>query len=139
MVDIGQASSSKSVATLLYMRTCLMSASPPQFLPETKVEYIIYWYAERTLLSLQSQVTWPSPVKVILSLAVCYTTGLRHRLSGGGHHAGQSVCTFCGKKSYLRHGTWHAGTCPGRRPTRCLVCPYRPEAVHPHRVVFDRL
>src|SRR5207244_5801992 len=59
MVDIGQASSSKSVATLLYMRTCLMSASPPQFLPETKVEYIIYWYAERTLLSLQSQVTWP--------------------------------------------------------------------------------
>src|SRR5713101_151155 len=36
MVDIGQASSSESVATLLYMRTCLMSASPPQFLPETK-------------------------------------------------------------------------------------------------------
>src|SRR5438128_5665829 len=40
MVDIGQASSSKSVATLLYMRTCLMSASPPQFLPETKVQYL---------------------------------------------------------------------------------------------------
>jgi hypothetical protein len=80
-----------------------------------------------------------SPVKVILSLAVCYTPGLRHRLSGGGHHAGQSVCTFCGKKSHLRHGTWHAGTRPGRRPTRCLVCPHRPEAVHPHRIVFDCL
>src|SRR5438270_2777004 len=38
MVDIGQASSSESMATLLYMRTCLMSAAPPQFLPETKVD-----------------------------------------------------------------------------------------------------
>src|SRR5436853_2057889 len=39
-----------------------------------------------------------SPVKVILPLSVCYTTGLRHRRSGGGHHAGHSVRTFCGEK-----------------------------------------
>jgi len=33
MVDIGQASQriEYSVTTLLYLRTCLMSASPPQF------------------------------------------------------------------------------------------------------------
>src|SRR5262245_38461717 len=80
-----------------------------------------------------------SPVKVTLPLSVCYTPGLQHTRAGGGHHAGQSVRTFCGKKSHLRYGTWHAGTRPGRRPTRCLVCPDRPEAVHPHGVVFDRL
>src|SRR2546421_10519167 len=42
MVDIGQASSSESMATLLYMRTCLMSAAPPQFLPETKVAATVF-------------------------------------------------------------------------------------------------
>jgi hypothetical protein len=41
MVDIGQASSRESVATLLYMSTCLMSASPPQFLPETKAPDLV--------------------------------------------------------------------------------------------------
>src|SRR5215217_6318731 len=40
MGDIEQASSSESVATLLYLRTCLMSALLLQFLPETKV--VIY-------------------------------------------------------------------------------------------------
>src|SRR5205807_9853276 len=80
-----------------------------------------------------------SPVKVTLPLSVCYTPGLRHTLAGGGHHAGQSVRTFCGEKSSFRHGAWHAGTRLGRRPTRCLVCPHRPEAVHPHCVVFDGL
>src|SRR5215471_10015782 len=38
MVDIGQASSSENVATLLYMRTCLMSASPPQFIGYRKLK-----------------------------------------------------------------------------------------------------
>jgi len=37
MGDIEQASSSESVATFLYLRTCLMSALLLQFLPETKV------------------------------------------------------------------------------------------------------
>src|SRR2546425_12200035 len=95
------------------------------------------------LLTLQSglQRLTPraSPVKVILPLSICYTTGLRHRLSGGGHHAGQSVRTFCGEKSHFRDGAWHAGTRLGSGSTRCLVCPDSPEAVHPHRVVFDCL
>src|SRR5262245_36844444 len=82
----------------------------------------------------------PSPVKVvILPLSVWYTTGLRHRLSGGGHHAGQSVRTFCREKPYFCDGAWHAGTRPGSGATRYLVCPDSAEAVHPHRVVFDRL
>ena len=51
-----------------------------------------------------------SPVKVILPLSVWYTTGLRHRRSGGGHHAGQSLRPFCRKKSPVRDGAWHAGT-----------------------------
>src|SRR5882672_4058114 len=80
-----------------------------------------------------------SPVKVTHPLAVCYTPGLRHRLSGGGHHAEQSVRTFCEEKSDLCDGAWHAGTRPGRGATRYLVCPDRPEAVHAYRVVFDRL
>jgi hypothetical protein len=81
-----------------------------------------------------------SPVKVIPPLSVCYTPGLRHRLSGGGgRHAGQSVRTFCGEKSHFCHGAWHAGTRLGRGATRCLVCPDRPEAVHTHRIVFDGL
>jgi hypothetical protein len=33
----------------------------------------------------------------------------------------------------------YAGTRPGCRPTRCLVCPDGPESVHSHRVVFDNL
>src|SRR5215217_1156668 len=37
MGDIEQASSSESVATLLYLRTCLLSALLLQFLPESKV------------------------------------------------------------------------------------------------------
>src|SRR5215217_6887152 len=36
MGDIEQASSSESVAILLYLRTCLLSALLLQFLPETK-------------------------------------------------------------------------------------------------------
>src|SRR5262249_41734422 len=80
-----------------------------------------------------------SPVKVTPPLSVCYTPGLRHRLSGGGHHAGQRVRTFCREKSHFCDGTQHAGTRLGRGRTRCVVCPDRPEAVHPHRVVFDRL
>src|SRR5215471_8145693 len=62
-----------------------------------------------------------SPVKVILPLSVCYTSGLRHRHSGGGCHAGQSVRTFCGEKFHFRHGAWHPGTRFGSRATRCLV------------------
>ena len=50
---------------------------------------------------------------MILPLSVCYTTGLLHSHSGGGHHAGQGVRTFCGEKSHFRHGSWHAGTRPG--------------------------
>src|SRR5437763_13871176 len=38
MVDIGQASWSYSVATLLYLRTCLMSAPHRRNLPETRVQ-----------------------------------------------------------------------------------------------------
>ena len=59
-----------------------------------------------------------STVKVILPLSVCYTPGLLHRLSGGGHHAGQSVRTFCGEKSHFRDGAWHAGTRPRRLSTK---------------------
>src|SRR5712691_4808398 len=103
--------------------------------------------ATLTLARVASTVAWAaatlacptSPVKVILPLSICYTPGLRHRLSGGGHHAGQSVRTFCGEKSPFRDGAWHAGTRLGSGATRCLVCPDRPEAVHPHRVVFDCL
>src|SRR5205823_14564657 len=51
-----------------------------------------------------------SPVKVPLPFSVCYTAGLRHTLAGGGHHAGQSVRTFCGEKSHIRDGARHAGT-----------------------------
>src|SRR5438874_376209 len=80
-----------------------------------------------------------SPVKVTHLLSFCYTTGLLHRLSGGGHHAGQSVRTFCGEKSHFRDGTWHAGTRLGSGPARCLVCPDGAEAVHAYLVVFDRL
>src|SRR6266851_7037145 len=80
----------------------------------------------------------PSPVKVIHLLSFCYTTGLLHRHSEGGHHAGQSIRTFCGEKSYFRHGTWHVGTRPGSGATRCLVCPDGAEAVHPYLIVFDR-
>src|SRR5207247_7321178 len=85
---------------------------------------------------------WPidtSPVKVTLPLSFCYTPGLLHRLSAGGHHAGQSVRTFCGEKSHFCDGAWHTGTRPGSGATRYVVCPDRPEAVHPHCVVFDRL
>src|SRR6266849_5665272 len=82
---------------------------------------------------------WASPVKVIHLLSFCYTTGLLHRHSEGGHHAGQSIRTFCGEKSYFRHGTWHVGTRPGSGATRCLVCPDGAEAVHPYLIVFDRL
>src|SRR4029453_9490159 len=89
--------------------------------------------------SLLCQAFLGSPVKVIRPLSFCYTTGLLHRRSGGGHHAGQSVRTFCGEKSHFRDGAGHAGTRPRRGPTRCLVCPDSAEAVHPHRVVFDRL
>src|SRR5439155_23127970 len=81
----------------------------------------------------------PSPVKVTLPLSFCYTPGLLHRLSAGGHHAGQSVRTFCGEKSHFCDGAWHTGTRPGSGATRYVVCPDRPEAVHPHCVVFDRL
>ena len=80
-----------------------------------------------------------SPVKVTLPLSFCYTPGLLHRLSAGGHHAGQSVRTFCGEKSHFCDGAWHTGTRPGSGATRYVVCPDRPEAVHPHCVVFDRL
>src|SRR6266705_4031752 len=80
-----------------------------------------------------------SPVKVILPLSFCYTTGLLSRFSEGGHHAGQSVCTFCREKSYFCDGTRHAGTRPGSGATRCLVCSHGKQAVHPHLVVFDRL
>ena len=74
------------------------------------------------------QVPWCSPVKVILPFSFCYTTGLRHRLFGGGRHAGQSIRPFCGKKSYFRDGAWYAGTRPGSEPTRCLVCPGPPRS-----------
>src|SRR5713226_5167496 len=80
-----------------------------------------------------------SPVKVIHLLSFCYTTGLLHRHSEGGHHAGQNIRTFCGEKSSFRHGTWHVGTRPGSGPTRSLVCPDGAEAVHPYLVVFNRL
>src|SRR5262245_28791061 len=80
-----------------------------------------------------------SPVKVIFLFSVWYTSGLRHRRSVGGHHARQSVRTFCGEKSYFCHGAWHAGTRFGSGPTRRLVCPDRSEAVHTHCVVFDGL
>src|SRR5436309_14017758 len=80
-----------------------------------------------------------SPVKVTLPLSFCYTPGLLYRLSGGGHHAGHSVRTFCGEKPHFRDGAWHAGTRPRRGATRRVVCPDRPEAVHAHRGVFDGL
>jgi ATP-dependent helicase IRC3 len=80
-----------------------------------------------------------SPVKVILPPVFCYPLGLLSRHTEGGHHARQSVRPFCGKKSHFRDGAWHAGTRSGNRPTRCLVCPDGPEAVYPHRVVFDGL
>src|SRR5439155_6639700 len=80
-----------------------------------------------------------SPVKVILPLSFCYTTGLLSRLSEGGHHAGQSVYTFCREKSHFCDGTRHPGTRPRSRATRCLVCSHGKQAVHPHLVVFDRL
>src|SRR5712692_5439034 len=88
----------------------------------------------RTLCPLRG-----GPVKVIHLLSFCYTTGLLHRHSEGGHHAGQNIRTFCGEKSSFRHGTWHVGTRPGSGPTRCLVCPDGAEAVHPYLVVFNRL
>src|SRR2546422_699854 len=58
-----------------------------------------------------------SPVKVILPLSFCYTTGLLSRFSEGGHHAGQSVRTFCREKSHFCDGTRHAGTRPGSGAT----------------------
>src|SRR6266498_4175457 len=97
----------------------------------------------------QAKCSWPvagcrpptrtSPVKVILPLSFCYTTGLLHRFSGGGHHAGQSVRTFCGEKSHFCDGARHVGTRPGSGPTRYLVCAYGTEAVHAYLVIFDRL
>src|SRR5882672_12157105 len=80
-----------------------------------------------------------SPVKVTLRLSFCYTPGLLSRFSEGGHHAGQSIRTFCGKKSRFCDGARHAGTRPRSRATRCLVRTDSPEAIHPHLVVFDRL
>src|SRR5712691_9472454 len=99
--------------------------------------HILDWFHLSMKLTGLGQ--YGSPVKVTLPLSVCYTPGLRQKLAGGGHHAGQSVRTFCGEKSHFRDGTWHAGTRLGGGATRCLVCPDRPEAVHPHGVVFDRL
>jgi hypothetical protein len=85
------------------------------------------------------QATQTSPVKVISLPSLGYTPGLRLRLAGGGHHARQSVRPFYGKKSHFRDGTWHIGARPRRGAPRRLVCPNRPEAVYPHRVVFDGL
>jgi hypothetical protein len=51
----------------------------------------------------------PSPVKVTLRLSLCYTPGLLSRFSEGGHHAGQSLRTCCGKKSHVCDGARHAG------------------------------
>src|SRR5215471_11169814 len=55
------------------------------------------------------------------------------------HYLLETLRTFCGEKSYFCQGAWYAGTGLGSGPTRYLVCPHRPEAVHPHRVVFDGL
>src|SRR5882672_7256743 len=60
-----------------------------------------------------------SPVKVILPLSTCYTRDLLNALSGGGHHAGQSLRAFCRKKPHLCDGARHTGTRTGRRPTEC--------------------
>src|SRR5947207_1755165 len=78
----------------------------PAYTPELNMIEILWRFMKYAWIEL-----WASPVKVILLLSVCYTTGLRHRLSGGGHHAGQSVRTFCGEKSHFRHGARHAGPC----------------------------
>src|SRR4029450_2353510 len=80
-----------------------------------------------------------SHVKVIRPLSFCYHLGLLSRLSEGGHHVGQNIRPFCGKKSDFGDGAWHAGTRPWRRPARCLVCPDGPEAVYPHGLIFDSL
>src|SRR6266851_4018767 len=112
--------------------------------PESRVKRFARWVGNTTITEEvyfvpYAQVLLCSPVKVIHLLSFCYTTGLLHRHSEGGHHAGQNIRTFCGEKSSFRHGTWHVGTRPGSGPTRCLVCPDGAEAVHPYLVVFNRL
>jgi hypothetical protein len=61
--------------------------------------YILDLTASRLVAWLGAPGT--SPVKVILLFSFCYTPGLRHRLFGGGHHAGQSLQPFCRKKARI--------------------------------------
>src|SRR5215471_11265771 len=100
---------------------------------ETLTKHSRWEASSRLFVSLVSH------VKVIRPLPFCYHLGLLSRLSEGGHHAGQNMRPFCGKKSDCGEGAWHAGTRPGRRPARCLVCPDGPEAVYPHGLMFDCL
>src|SRR2546427_11167096 len=73
------------------------------------------------LADLKEELLFASPVKVILPLSTCYTRDLLNALSGGGHHAGQSLRAFCRKKPHLCDGARHAGTRTGCRPPECLV------------------